>query len=266
VKVNLGGSTITTKRTGKRESSSNEISVQLVGGSGGQVNIQQTSHTRPEQRAADRPTSLHLPPPPRYTGHRHAHSLYHGRGTSPQSLPRYNSLPSFKNLTSYGSNSTWDYHSHPKDEEKRLAYTRALLSHQMDQLLKLNKELSEGKKEVDGIKNNIKDLEQELKAQELMMQSHAPKLVHGEVKMLEGDITDLRGACDNMSKRVTNLTSGKVPLGETSINFENYLSSSGTAQVPDTSSLLNTSTPGLSQSSTRVSVLLFIPFQSQLTN
>ena len=47
----------------------------------------------------------------------------------------------------------------------------------MDQLLKLNKELSEGKKEVDGIKNNIKDLEQELKAQELMMQSHAPKLV-----------------------------------------------------------------------------------------
>ena len=47
----------------------------------------------------------------------------------------------------------------------------------MDQLLKLNKELSEGKKEVDGIKNNIKDLEQELKAQELMMQSHTPKLV-----------------------------------------------------------------------------------------
>merc|ERR1719245_1059983 len=120
---------------------------------------------------------------------------------------------------------------------------KALLSHQMDQLLKLNRELSEGKKEVDGIKNNIKDLEQELKAQELMMQSHAPKLVHGEVKMLEGDITDLRGACDNMSKRVTNLTSGKVPLGETSINFENYLSSSGTARVPDTSSLLNISTP-----------------------
>ena len=57
------------------------------------------------------------------------------------------------------------------------SYVAALLSHQMDQLLKLNKELSEGKKEVDGIKNNIKDLEQELKAQELMMQSHAPKLV-----------------------------------------------------------------------------------------
>ena len=118
VKVDLGGSTITTRRTGRVENTSNEISVQLVGG-GGQVNILQ-SQTR--ERPPEWPTSLHIPPP-RCSTSRHAQSLYQGRGTSPQSLPRYNSLPSFKNLT-YGANNSWDYHSHPKDEEKRLAYTR----------------------------------------------------------------------------------------------------------------------------------------------
>ena len=53
----------------------------------------------------------------------------------------------------------------------------ALLSHQMDQLLKLSKELTDGKQEVDGIKENIKSLEKELKKQEIMMKAHAPKLV-----------------------------------------------------------------------------------------
>ena len=31
----------------------------------------------------------------------------------------------------------------------------------------------------------------------------------GDVKILEGDISNLRGACDDMSKKVTNLTAGK---------------------------------------------------------
>jgi len=117
VKVNLGGSTITTKRTGKSESTSNEISVQLVAG-GGQVNILQS---QTKERPPERPTSLHIPP--RYSSCRGAHSMYQTRGGSPQSLPRYNSLPSFKNLA-YGSNNSWEYQSHPKDEEKRIAYTR----------------------------------------------------------------------------------------------------------------------------------------------
>ena len=47
----------------------------------------------------------------------------------------------------------------------------------MDQLLKLHKELAEGKKEVDGMKSDIKVLEQELKAQDLMLQGQAPKIV-----------------------------------------------------------------------------------------
>jgi len=115
---------------------------------------------------------------------------------------------------------------------------KALLSHQMDQLLKLNKELTEGKQEVDGIKGDIKSMEQELKKQEIMMKGHTPKLVHVEVKQLEAAIDDLRGDCDQMSKKVTHLTAGKVPLGETSINFENYLTNSTTNQlsapVPET--------------------------------
>jgi len=118
----------------------------------------------------------------------------------------------------------------------------ALLSHQMDQLLKLSKELTDGKQEVDGIKENIKSMEKELKKQEIMMKAHAPKLVHVEVKQLETAIDNLRGDCDEMSKKVTHLTAGKVPLGETSINFENYLTNITTTtannqlslQVPET--------------------------------
>ena len=124
VKVNLGGSTITTKRTGKTDITSNEISINLVPGglSGGQVNIQQ-NQTRVDRACAqpERPTSLHIPT--RYASSRYAHSLYQGRGTSPQSLPRYNSLPSFKTLAQAAAHSN-DYPSHPRDEEKRIAYTR----------------------------------------------------------------------------------------------------------------------------------------------
>ena len=138
VKVDLGGSTITTKRTGRSdEVTSNEISLRLVPGSwagqgaGPQLNIQQSSQTTQQPRPApapaapERPSSLQLPAlaAGRYPGSRHAHSLHQGRGTSPQSLPRYNSLPSFKSVAGSGS-SSWEYAAHPRDEEKRLAYTR----------------------------------------------------------------------------------------------------------------------------------------------
>lgn len=99
----------------------------------------------------------------------------------------------------------------------------ALLSHQMEQLFKLEKELQQGKKDMSVIKNDVKHLEVKLKQQEIGLQRHATKTMHVEVKQLEHDIESLRGACDNMSKKVTNLTGGKVPLGDTSINFENYL-------------------------------------------
>jgi len=232
VKVNLDGSTITTKRTGKSDCTSNEISVQLLDG-GNHVNIQQSQTSHPKEKPV-RPSSLHIPGS-KYATARHAQSLYQGRGTSPQSIPRYNSLPTLKGILydNYSNNSSLDYNLHPKDEEKRLAYTRALLSHQMEQLFKLEEELRQDKRDMITIRSDVQQLENTLKRQELKSQGHPAKRVHVEVRQLEHDIHSLRGLCDDMSKKVTNLTGGKVPLGETSINFENYLSQQSNT-VPDT--------------------------------
>ena len=55
----------------------------------------------------------------------------------------------------------------------------ALLSHQMEQLLKLKKELSEGQKEVEVMRTDIKDMENNLHQQEIIMKSqpHDKKVV-----------------------------------------------------------------------------------------
>jgi len=231
VKVNLDGSTITTKRTGKSDCTSNEISVQLLDG-GNHVNIQQSQISHPKEKPV-RPSSLHIPGS-KYATARHAQSLYQGRGTSPQSIPRYNSLPTLKGILydNYSNSSNLDYNLHPKDEEKRLAYTRALLSHQMEQLFKLEEELRQDRRDMVTVRADVQQLENSLKRQELKSQGHPAKRVYVEVRQLEHDIHSLRGLCDDMSKKVTNLTGGKVPLGETSINFENYLSQQ-THAVPD---------------------------------
>jgi len=231
VKVNLDGSTITTKRTGKSDCTSNEISVQLLDG-GNHVNIQQSQISHPKEKPV-RPSSLHIPGS-KYATARHAQSLYQGRGTSPQSIPRYNSLPTLKGILydNYSNSSNLDYNLHPKDEEKRLAYTRALLSHQMEQLFKLEEELKQDRRDMVTVRADVQQLENSLKRQELKSQGHPSKRVYVEVRQLEHDIHSLRGLCDDMSKKVTNLTGGKVPLGETSINFENYLSQQ-THAVPD---------------------------------
>ena len=46
-----------------------------------------------------------------------------------------------------------------------------LLCHQMEQLLKLKKELSEGKKEVEVMRTDIEDMEKNLHQQEIIMKS-----------------------------------------------------------------------------------------------
>lgn len=107
--------------------------------------------------------------------------------------------------------------------------SKALLSHQMEQMMKLNKELEEKKKEVEEMRTDIIELESTLSQQDMIISQTPEKKVHVELRRLETDITGLRGACDDMSKRVSSMTAGKVPLGETSIKFENYL----TASVPD---------------------------------
>ena len=47
----------------------------------------------------------------------------------------------------------------------------------MEQLLKLKNELSEGRKEEDGIKGDVRQMEQELKAQEMLLKSAPQKMV-----------------------------------------------------------------------------------------
>ena len=123
VNVKRDQSTITTMRTGTSDCTSNEISVKLVDG-GQMVNIQQSQSSFPRQPPV-RPSSLHIPGP-KYATTQHAKSVCQGRGTSPCTSPRYNSLPNLKGVM-YESSSrdpTWGYQSHPKDEERKLAFTR----------------------------------------------------------------------------------------------------------------------------------------------
>ena len=125
VNVKKDQSTITTLRTGTTDCTSNEISVKLVDG-GNTVNIQQSqsSFPRPEQKPV-RPSSLNIPGP-KYATARHTKSMYQGRGTSPMTSPRYNSLPNLKGVMyeNCARDPTWGYQSHPKDEERKLAFTR----------------------------------------------------------------------------------------------------------------------------------------------
>ena len=78
--------------------------------------------------AGERPASLHLPAhPPQYAATLRPQSLCQGgRGVSPLlPSPRYNSLPNLQGLVYEQSGTgSWGYQSHPRDEEKRLAYTR----------------------------------------------------------------------------------------------------------------------------------------------
>ncbi|XP_023324317.1 uncharacterized protein LOC111698261 [Eurytemora carolleeae] len=159
VKVQKDGSLITTKRTGSSDCTSNEISVQLLDG-GSRVSIQQSQITLPlNDTKSVRPTSLHIP------GSKYAtvrpQSLYQGRGTSPSSVPRYNSLPNLKGFAPEGitGGGGWSYQSHPRDEEKRIAYTRALLSHQLEQKFKLESSLRAEQGEVNHLRHEVYELE-----------------------------------------------------------------------------------------------------------
>ncbi len=93
-------------------------------------------------KKTERPASLYLPA----TTTHHHHPPYAtlrpqslcpggsgrcgGGPSSPLASPRcYNSLPNLKGLVYEQSGSgTWSYQSHPRDEEKRLAYTRGQLN------------------------------------------------------------------------------------------------------------------------------------------
>jgi len=198
---------------------------------GNMVNIQQSQSSFPRQ-APVRPSSLHIPGP-KYATTQHAKSVCQGRGTSPCTSPRYNSLPNLKGVMYENSSRdpTWGYQSHPKDEERKLAFTRALLSHQLEQLFKLERELRQERQEMGAVKADVQEMEMKVKQQAFSLQSQSSKMQAGEVRRLNSAIGDLRGACDSMVKKVTTLTGGKVPLGEDSIkDYKPYLSQD---TVPD---------------------------------
>jgi len=96
----------------------------------------------------------------------------------------------------------------------------ALLSHQLEQLFKLESSLRAEKGEVDLLSHEVRDLEMKWNRKSIKTPAHQLEV---EVDKLETDITNLRGECDIMSERVTDLTGGKVPLGETSVNFTDFL-------------------------------------------
>jgi len=94
----------------------------------------------------------------------------------------------------------------------------------METLLRLEQEVRAGRGEVAVARKEVTQLEVTLKQQQIRLEGQSAKHVTVEVRKLESDISGLRDNCDTMSNRVTALTGGKVPLGETSINFSDYLS------------------------------------------
>jgi len=110
-------------------------------------------------------------------------------------------------------------------------FNKALLSHQLEQLFKLERELRQERQEMGAVKADVQEMEMKVKQQAFSLHSQSTKVQAGEVRRLNSAIGDLRGACDSMVKKVTTLTGGKVPLGEDSIkDYKPYLSQD---TVPD---------------------------------
>jgi len=111
-------------------------------------------------------------------------------------------------------------------------FNKALLSHQLEQLFKLERELRQERQEMGAVKADVQEMEMKVKQQAFSLHSQSTKVQQaGEVRRLNSAIGDLRGACDSMVKKVTTLTGGKVPLGEDSIkDYKPYLSQD---TVPD---------------------------------
>merc|ERR1712126_16930 len=127
-----------------------------------------------------------------------------------EDLPeRYNSLPNL-----YGhptqhlpdtssmmydgvtSNSPWAYHSYPADEEKRVAFTRNLLSHQMHQQLKLSEHLKYEKKELQHVSCEVRDLEMKLDRRQLQLRA---KLTSQNKSQIQHQLEELESSCQKLA-------------------------------------------------------------------
>merc|ERR1719273_502502 len=97
-----------------------------------------------------------------------------------------------------------------------ISYLLDLLSHQMHQQLKLSEHLKYEKKELQHMTCEVRDLEMKLDRRQLQLRS---KLSAQSKSQLESRVKDLETSCQSLIEEVTELTDGKVPLGETSLEF-----------------------------------------------
>ncbi|XP_059083651.1 GATA zinc finger domain-containing protein 7-like [Tigriopus californicus] len=175
--------------------------------------------------------------------------------------PLHNSLPNMYHnrpypklgggQPDYGTGTSLLYNSHPADEEKRLAFTRALLSHQMEQRLKLEQELRQRAEILERVKGEVEELEYKLRQKEMIEHANHRSVGHADylpnlrtskpssykVSMgdIQRDVNNLQASCDKMVAEVTKLTKGQVPLGETSIEFYESLKNFGNADTAPSS-------------------------------
>merc|ERR1712223_621860 len=114
------------------------------------------------------------------------------------------------------------FNIHPADEEKRMVYTQALISQQLNQRQKLEQGLEQGKSELQSLTRNAHGLKVLLEARTKFIQTGG--VVDVEVtNELEQDVSRLQHHCDDMASQVTQMTQETVSLGDTSIDFNQSL-------------------------------------------
>jgi len=107
---------------------------------------------------------------------------------------------------------------------------QALLSHQMEQLLKLESTLRHDRECLQELRQDVCGLES---LYSMKKRGHIASFTMVDLQELQQDINHLRSECDCMSEKVTELTSGKVLLGDVSINEKIIIKKSPSTAVPD---------------------------------
>lgn len=128
---------------------------------------------------------------------------------------------------------------------------QALLSHQMEQRLKLEKEVRKERNELFTLRAEIQHLSSILDQKNMVrLGPFGANVNNKSVGLLEHDVSCLHKSCDQMAEEVTKLTQGQVPLGETSILFYESLPTRAPPSSTVMASAAAASLPVLSSSST----------------
>ncbi|QQP31568.1 Uncharacterized protein FKW44_025205, partial [Caligus rogercresseyi] len=96
----------------------------------------------------------------------------------------------------------------------------------MEQYLKLGQELGIERSKLNCLREEISRIEERRNKRRLIKLNAQIKLNEG----LEKDIKSLRFSCDTLAAKVTKITKGKIPLGETNIELYARLGPSKNAE------------------------------------